>query len=89
MTCLIINNFEFPHTFKRYFSYSEIFNIFKSNKRILLFLVEQQIIIIDEFIAKKITNIDIYIEAKYPQYFQPEIQPFINEQWFPKNNGLG
>ena len=74
----------FKEDIKKYFTNSEIFNIFKSSKRILLFLVEQQIIIIDEFIAKKITNIDIYIEAKYPQYFQPEIQPFFNEKWFPK-----
>ena len=89
MTCLIINNFEFPHTFKRYFSYSEIFNIFKSNKRILLFLIEQQIIVIDQYIVIRITTTEKFIESKYPQYFQPEIQPFINEQWFPKNNGLG
>ena len=24
-------------------------------------------------------------KAKYPQYFQPEIQPFISKEWFPKN----
>ena len=95
----IVNNFHrFPNFFakierillffkedlKKYMSNSEIFNIFKSNKRILLFLIEQQLIIIDEYIVKKITNTNKYIEAKYPQYFQPEIQPFINEEWFPK-----
>ena len=69
---------------KKYFSNSEIFNIFRSNKRILLFLIEQKIIAIDEYIVKKIVKTDKYIKAKYPQYFQPEIQPFINEKWFPK-----
>ena len=74
----------FKEDIKKYFSNSEIFNAFKSNKRILLFLIEQQIIIFDEYIVKKITNTNKYKEAKYPQYFQPEIQPFINEKWFPK-----
>ena len=74
----------FKEDIKKYFSNSEIFNIFKSSKRILLFLIEQQIIIFDEYIAKIITNTGKYIKAKYPQYFQPEIQPFISEKWFPK-----
>ena len=74
----------FNDDIKKYFSNSEIFNIFKSNKRILLFLIEQQIIVFDEYIAKQITKKDKYTKAKYPQYFQPEIQPFINEKWFPK-----
>ena len=74
----------FKEDIKKYFSNSEIFNIFKNNKRILLFLIEQHIIVFDEYIAKKITKTDKYTKAKYPQYFQPEIQPFINEKWFPK-----
>ena len=78
----------FKKDIKKYFSNSEIFNIFKNNKRILLFLIEQRIIIFDECIVKKITQTNKYKKAKYPQYFQPEIQPFINEKWFPKENGL-
>ena len=74
----------FKEDIKKYFPNSEIFNIFESNKRILLFLIEQQIIVIDEYITKKISKTDKYIKSKYPQYFQPEIQPFINEKWFPK-----
>ena len=49
-----------------------------------MFLIEQQIMVIDEYIAKKIMMTDKYIISKYPQYFQPEIQPFINEKWFTK-----
>ena len=74
----------FKEDIKKYFPNSKIFNIFKSNKRILLFLIEQQIIIIDEYIVKEITKTDKYINAKYPQYFQPEIQPFINRLWLPR-----
>ena len=74
----------FKDDIKTFFSKSAIFNIFKSNKRIILFLIEQQIIVIDEYIAKKITKTDNYNTYQYPQYFQPEIQPFINEKWFPK-----
>ena len=38
----------------------------------------------DEYIVKKIIKNEKYLNAKYPQYFQPEIQPFLNEEWFPK-----
>ena len=78
----------FKEDIKKSFSNSEIFNIYRSNKRILLFLIEQQIIVIDEYIVKKITKTSKYIEAKYPQYFQPEIKTFINENWFPKYSPL-
>ncbi|KAK8849328.1 hypothetical protein M9Y10_018700 [Tritrichomonas musculus] len=63
---------------------SEIFNIFKSNKRIILFLIEEQILTFDEHIAKIITTTEKYVKANYPHYFQPEIQPFVNKKWFPK-----
>lgn len=68
----------FKEDIKKYFSNSGIFNIFVSNKRILLFL--------HEYIVKKIITTRKFIDAKYPQYFQPEIQPFINEKWFPRYN---
>ena len=44
----ILQNFQ--SDIKKYFSNSQIFNIFKSNKRILLFLTEEGIIIFDEYI---------------------------------------
>ena len=40
--------------------------------------------IIDEYIVKKIIKNEKYLNAKYPQYFQPEIQPFLNKEWFTK-----
>lgn len=77
----ILKYLEYP--MKKYFSQREIFNIFKSNKRILLFLVEESIITFDRYIVSKITKEYKYVKAFYPQFFQPELQPFINEKWFP------
>ena len=73
----------FKDSLQKYFSNSELFHIFKSNKRILLFLIEEKIMTLDEFIAKRIIK-GKYLDRKYPQYFQPEIQPFLKEKWFPK-----
>ena len=68
---------------KIFFSNSELFQIFKNNKRIILFFIKKEIIIIDKNITLKITN-GKYVEMNYPQYFAPEIKVFINEKWFPK-----
>ena len=44
----------FKEDLKKYFSNSEIFNIFKSNKRILLFLIEKNLMIFDNILSKKL-----------------------------------
>ena len=36
-------------------------------------------------LLKKIIKNEKYLNAKYPQYFQSEIQPFLNKKWFPKH----
>ena len=76
----------FKEDIKTKISNSQLFNIFKSNKQILLFLIEEGLLAFDEYIVRTIINRK-YIDAKYPQYFQPEIQPFINKEWFPKYDG--
>ena len=67
---------QFKQTFSNYF----IFNIFQSNKIILLFLFKNKIITVDQ---------DIYIELmsknegngyRYCHFFYPEIKDFINEE---------
>lgn len=73
----------FEEDIKNYFSNSELFIIFASNKRLLLFLIEEKIMNIDEYVVKRIITYK-YVEKKYPQYFAPEILPFVNEKWFPK-----
>ena len=65
------------------FSNLEIFNIFKENKRILLFLFDEKIIIPDIYLYYIITKIE-YQEGRhkffnveyYPYYFFPEFQSF-------------
>ena len=66
----------------------DIFNIFKGNKRLLLFLHEEQIIKIDRQIAQIIFTKYNYQLKQYPQYFAPEIKPFINERWIPEKKGI-
>lgn len=73
----------FKNNLTKHYSNSELFNIFKSNKRILLFLIEEKVLNFDEFIAKRIIQYK-YLENNYPQYFQPEIKPFMNDEWFQK-----
>ena len=80
---------------KKFFSNSEIFNIFKSNKRILLFLFEKNILKLDQYIYNKITQ-GRFKENYYYQYFLPEINSFkkLNEtdkdiEKFRENRKIG
>ncbi|KAK8849908.1 hypothetical protein M9Y10_018497 [Tritrichomonas musculus] len=66
----------FKNDIKYFFSNNEIFNIFKSNKRIILFLIENQLLIVDDLIAKKI----ISYNNEYQQYFYPEIQKYLSKE---------
>ena len=70
----------FKDEMKQYFSNSELFHIFKSNKRILLFLFEEKIMLMDEHIIKKIIQPrnSKYDQNDYLEYFTPEIKPFLN-----------
>lgn len=70
----------------KHFSNSEIFNIFGSNKRILLYAVKDQLVKIDEHIFTQITTKDEYIKAKYPQYFAPEIKKFLTAKFIKKHH---
>ncbi|KAK8836363.1 hypothetical protein M9Y10_039706 [Tritrichomonas musculus] len=74
----------FKDEMKKKFTNIDIFNIFKRNKRILLFLFDEKIITFDEKIAKMMTK-DKYMKSEYPSYFSPEIKPFVKSKWFPKD----
>ena len=63
----------------KFFSNFDVFNLFKHNKAILSFLIENKMLTIDKYITKKFLN-DKYIKAKYLQYFSDEIKIFL-----PKN----
>ena len=67
------------------FTNMEIFKIFKGNKRILLFLLEEKIIIMEKDIVEKFFT-NKYRNAEYPKYFSPEIKPFMDFFLFTKNH---
>ena len=60
------------------FTNLEIFNIFKGSKQIILFLLEEKIIIPDKSIAFLITNQRFRMNF-YPQYFFPEFNIYYDE----------
>ena len=62
-------------TIKKYFTNFEIFNIFQSNNRIILFLIEEKIIIIDNYIASIIKK-----STLNTKYFFNEIKTFLNSK---------
>ena len=71
----------FKEKMQKHLSNSQIFNIFKSNKRILLFLIEENILTFDKNILKKLIC-SKYIKAKYLHFFSPEIKQFVNDNFF-------
>ena len=56
---------------KNVFSNDDIFHIFEKNKRIMLFILEEKILLIDENVISNIKK----SEYGYQEYFQPEICP--------------
>ena len=66
---------------RQYLINSEIFNIFKSNYRILLFLIHENIMTIDQYIADQLK-----IYSKSIKYFWPEIKEFIKDEWIQDSN---
>ena len=69
----------FKKDIQKYFTNSEIFEVFDGNKRIHLFLVEEKVITIDEHIFSIITNVT-YSRMHYCEYFKPEIKPLLTEE---------
>ena len=66
----------FKEQINQIFTNKEVWTIFRKNKRILLFLLNNKIITVDSSIANKIAH-----EADHYQcYFYPEIKPFIKEE---------
>lgn len=70
---------KFKKEIKQAFSNSEIFEFFKNQKIILLFLIKEEIITLDKSIAKKIANCK-YNDQFSIQYFYNEIKPFLDAE---------
>ncbi|KAK8835963.1 hypothetical protein M9Y10_040160 [Tritrichomonas musculus] len=66
----------FKDDFKKHLSNSEIFNIFYANKRLILFLLKNQILHLDPKFARVS---DFQIDAKFPHYFFNELGSFFEE----------
>lgn len=64
---------------KRSFSNSEIFDIFKKQKRILLFLFKEKILIMNQHIYSQIISNKL-MRKNYHKYLLPEILPFLNKK---------
>ena len=68
--------FYFRKQIKQTFSNLNLFNFFKKNKQILLFLFEKEIITLDDNIIDSIFSMKLRDE--YIVYFSPEIKPLID-----------
>lgn len=63
----------FANEIQKYYSNCELFNIFRSNKRLLLFLFEEKMLLPSQALKSIITN-DQYKARFYPQYFYTEFK---------------
>ena len=60
---------------QKHFSNTEIFDLFASNKKILLFLLKEKIITFDKYIFNTLNNFK-YAQLGYKYYFSPELNLF-------------
>ncbi|KAK8880413.1 hypothetical protein M9Y10_003085 [Tritrichomonas musculus] len=65
---------------KQTFSNKELFDIFQSNKKILLFLFQKEIITIDDYIYNELQYKIERNGNRYYHFFYPEIKKFIGEE---------
>ena len=66
------------------FSNFDLFHFFRKNKRILLFLFEEKILIPDRTIYRYILNNDKCKRRNYLQYFYPEFKTFFSQKTIPR-----
>ena len=92
MVIYIINKIEkilifMKDTIKQTFLNHEIFEIFKTQKRILLFLIEEKIIEINEEIANLMTKSRGNERYLYHIYFFKELKPFLSQTKIHNSRG--
>lgn len=69
---------------QQFFSNLEIFEIFKANKGILLFLIQENMLLMDECIFSRIISRN-FSKYNYIEYFAPEIKPFLTEEFIQEH----
>ncbi|KAK8886774.1 hypothetical protein M9Y10_042244 [Tritrichomonas musculus] len=67
----------FKDEIKIFFTNADIFDIFKNNKRIILFLLEQKLMFIDEYVFSHISS-QKFNSRNYHKYFEPEIESYFS-----------
>ena len=77
----------FKDDISKYFSNSEIFRIFEDNRRILIFLINSKILVVDEYVSTKLKqksknlNRTFHLYSRrnqaenFDKYFSPELNP--------------
>lgn len=76
----------FKNDFQKFYTNNSILNIFKGNKRILLFLIKEQILTVDKTIAMIFENDELCKQLNYFEYFYPEIKLFVEKEFkMPEN----
>ncbi|KAK8892889.1 hypothetical protein M9Y10_030140 [Tritrichomonas musculus] len=69
----------FKDSIKQNFSNIELFEIFKKQKRLLLFFFKEKMIEMDQVIYHKMTTNQLNSQYNYTIYFFNEMEPFINK----------
>ena len=69
----------FSNTIKKYFTSYEIFYIFRKSRNIILFFIQEKIIIMNKHIYNEITS-PKSIRLRYHQYLLPELQKYMNKK---------
>ena len=69
----------YKNQIKKTLSNLQIFNIFRANKMLLLFLIENEIIEVDENIFREINNTYENNGNRYCDFFYPEIKKFLDQ----------
>ena len=62
----------FKNEILKYYTNEEIYHFFKRNKRILLFLIENKILILDASIGDRMAD-----QSDYLNYFMPQLKPIV------------
>ncbi|KAK8839663.1 hypothetical protein M9Y10_032033 [Tritrichomonas musculus] len=70
----------FKTDLNKYFTNSEKFELFKGNKRLLLFLIEEKIVTIDETVFLSFVSEENKV-MRYIEYFRPEIKEILTEEF--------
>lgn len=74
----ILSNLE--NKIKQTFTNYEIFDIFKTNRQIILFLLSKKVIVIEESMINYILTKNSSSQSKYCHFFYPEIKQFISSE---------